>query len=157
VFVIIDVQEDYRDEIESNIKKFRRFTQKLADKAVEIKRCNRPVFNLMTYYEGSPLPEVLNLFYRYKRFFNCLKEDWDGSMELMNECKRLNVQEQPIEIAGLYKEVCVLSTWEGLTRLGKKVLPVDDDLVFPAPTNLRKITEFPDGFERKNAKKRKSS
>jgi nicotinamidase-related amidase len=150
VLVIIDMQECYRDEMQAQHQKFDRFLKKLERKFANLREKQQPVVNLISPWEGNTFYEILHIIGEYNRTYYCHKDKFDGSAEILEECRRRKAKPKQVELCGLYTDVCVLDTWLGLKERDVNVLPVDPTMTFKSSFRVwRKVEKFPDGFLKK--------
>lgn len=156
MLVVIDLQDHYIKEFLKQETHWDHLLVRLQERIVEAAKSKELIINLTCWEDGCTVPEVLSILKAYKRLVYLQKEDFDGSKELKLFIETKNLQDEPIELCGAFKDVCVLETWKGLKRSGYKIQPVDPSLVIETNNNWRQIGSFPKNYEKVRETKKTS-
>ena len=146
MLVIVDLQEDYRDEFNRQRLTFKRTLQHLRQRILVAVENKEIILRLNNEQDGSLIKEIKELAPGYSLSYNLYKSTWDGSNQIFRFIKRNQLATSKIELAGAFVNVCVLKTWQGLKNRGLKVLPINKNLVLHAPGAKECIEEYPEGY-----------
>lgn len=147
MFVIVDLQDYYIPDLAAREPEWSLLLGNLKSRISTAKKRREPIVSLNSTHEGCTIPEVLEMLKGYPHRINALKDDFDGALELVDIIEHHNLYEEPIELCGIFRDVCVLETWKHLKDLGFNVLPIQRNLSLPTLDNWRRIAKYPEGFE----------
>lgn len=145
MLVVVDLQDCYTKEYSQQRVRFSRLLERLRERVKLAKIEGELVINLLCFCDGDPIPEAEEILSEVPRVG---KDGYDGSKDLHRYFKMNKIEPSAIELCGIFANVCVLQTWQGLKELGYEVLPVDREMTLFTPTAKKKVTKYPEGYLR---------
>ncbi len=142
--MVVDVQDCYEKEFAQQRTRFERMLKKIEEKVALAREGKEPVISIICPSDGPPIQEVKEVL--GNKIPTLRKCAYDGSREIDRYIKRTGITPDPIELCGVFANVCVLYTWIGLQRLGYKLQHIDQDAVMFVPTSKTRVQEYPDGY-----------
>jgi len=128
LLVILDMQELYKEDLTIR-GLYQPLVNRIVDKVYnhfEEDSGNR-VISLFTRSEGPFFPPIVRAVCSGPNVF-LQKTSFCGSRPILSYLKREKLQEEAVELCGIYENCCVLLTWKGLKRQKVEVLPVSKKL-----------------------------
>jgi hypothetical protein len=141
--VVVDLQECYESEFLQQKNQFKKMLETIEEKVALTKERKEPVVSIICPPDGPPIPGLDKILGRVPTIY---KDGYDGSTEIDGYIKRKNLSPNLVELCGVFANVCVLSTWIGLKKLGYNLRPVDPRAVLFVPTSKTRVASYPEGY-----------